>query len=340
MSVQKNKGAWVAFYFSALMQSRKWVRMTAEQQAVYVNLLGAQFDGGPLPTDIEELAFLATKNTADLSPLDFERIWTRPLTDCFEDTERGLENPRMAHEVEMAGSRSKKARIASEERWRRERAKKADSDANALPKHSSSNANAVLEQCASNAIQSKANKADRQSKERNGASAPDALASALEKLEPQGWVGDVLRDLQAHHRELKGKPLTQRGWEAKIKTALTFGEATMRASVASSVENGWRGVFPEKVAQATTQAPSAGSYSKDAPLKSGEKNRIVAEIRMRYVKKTGDFLLDPDVAMDMARKDNDHQAHDLDWRTGRRNDPPPLNSTPTAALEITHEPPF
>jgi hypothetical protein len=50
---------------------------------------------------------------------------------------------------------------------------------------------------------------------------------------------------------------------------------------------------------------------------------------LRYAQKVDNFMLEEDEAMAMARADDDLQVWDLDWRTGRRNDPPPLNGKVT-----------
>lgn len=126
---------WVSFSFTDLLQSRRWLRMTATQQAIYINLLGAQATTGPLPEDPEEFAWIATRNTEGLTEDDFRAAWVPPLTLCFESAEQGgIVNPRMAKEIELASERSARGRAAARARWK-------DRDARALKAQSESSAN-------------------------------------------------------------------------------------------------------------------------------------------------------------------------------------------------------
>lgn len=341
-SAAKNKGAWIAFYFAALMQSRKWGRMTAGQQAAYMNLLGAQFDGGPLPDDLDELAYLATKNTVDLTPDIFiEKLWRAPLTLCFESTPLGLENPRMAHELELSGLRSKKARAAAIARWD---AKGGDSDANALREHSTSNAQAMLDGKVSNAIQTKQTNKAKQTKQSVKPPVVDAFATALEADDHPTWLLEVLATYRDHRIELKGKrqgKLTASGWKAKAKELAAMGEAPARACVALSVSNGWLGLFPEKVQQASSQAPSRGGRYTGAKLKDAE----ARSFRWRLLNKIIGETQNPDVteeeAFTVLRARGCPEMHDYDWKVGYRNDPPPiqhkLNGHQPKIIEIPEE---
>ena len=108
---------WIAWSFTDLFSSRRYPRMTAKQQAAYLALLGEQATNGPLPLDEDELAFLACRHTVDLDPADWAEVWRPPLTQCFEERDGGLVNPRMADEVAAAEARSSKASKASRARW-------------------------------------------------------------------------------------------------------------------------------------------------------------------------------------------------------------------------------
>lgn len=108
---------WVSWSFHDLMSSRRWIRMSAAQQAVYMNLLGTQATDGPLPKDLDELAFLACRNTRDIDEDDFPSLWVPPLSSCFEERGDGLVNPRLAMEMDVAAERSSRGREAARARW-------------------------------------------------------------------------------------------------------------------------------------------------------------------------------------------------------------------------------
>lgn len=130
---------WIAWSFPDLFASRRYPRMAAKQQAAYMALLGEQAINGPLPTDLDELAFLACRHTDDLSASEFPDLWTPLLSGCFEEIDGRLVNRRMAMESEVARQRSEKGRNAARKRWDAE-------------KQCSSNAQAVPEQCKPNAM--------------------------------------------------------------------------------------------------------------------------------------------------------------------------------------------
>ena len=328
---------WVKFSFPDLFGSLKWRRMTLAQKGAYIVLLGEQAINGPLPSDPEDLACIVACSSSNVTEGHFTEAWKSPLTECFEERDGRLVNPRMAEEL---SDYSSIAQSLSDKRSAAGKAGAAKREANRKQNQASA------KQVPSKPKQSQARVEEIRVEERieegkKVAPAPDALASALTGLEHKpAWIIDLLTEYRDHRVELKGKKqgaLTSKGWRAKAAQFDKLGEASARACVELSVSNGWLGLFPEKVQHASAQTPSRGSYYKGAPLKATELNRIGSEIRMRYAKKTNDFMLADDVALDLARADNDPQVWDLDWRCGRRNDPPPLNTKP---LEISHEPPF
>ncbi len=304
---------WIAFSYHDLFSCRNYLRMTGHQQACYWALLGSQATGGPLPTDVVELAFLATRNTRDVSEDDFLDLWKSPLSDCFIEVDGRLINLRTAEEVDVAEARSAKGRKAAKARW--------DSKLKQCSSNAQADARAMVDST-EQAVQAVST-----DKPKRVASAPDALASALSDLgETPSWVPDLLKTYRDHRIELKGKKqgkLTSSGWKAKAKQFADLGEAPAKACVALSVSNGWLGLFPEKVQQAATQTPSAGSWYKGPALKPVEKNSMLSDIHMHYKQQTQNWSLPKDEAIRMAREDNHPICWDLDWHEGRRNDPPP-----------------
>lgn len=241
------KSPWIAWSFTDLFASRRYGRMTAVQQALYFAMLGEQATSGPLPTDLDELAWLATRHTRDLTEDDFHKAWCAPLSDCFVERDGKLVNERMQMEVEAAEARSANARKAIEARW------KAQEAASDTPVSRQKNA--------SNTIQDRTvhtDSTDSPSERRAGARATDPLTEVLDELEPPGWVGEVCREYAAHRRDIKAKKLTAPGWRRKVNDLVKFGEAPGRAAVAQSVSNGWTGLFPEKCAQNGSQGPQTG----------------------------------------------------------------------------------
>ena len=316
--------------------------MTAVQQAIYWAMLGEQATGGPLPEDPSDLAFFATRRTRDLSEDDFLVAWVPPLTDCFTSGPDGLINPRMAHEAEMAEARSRNGRAAIDARWAKE--KKGGSTPVSPPKndsatstgHNRTGQDRTQEEEGANAPAPQAEQTTRRKRTNRLAN----LNEACDKIEAPEWLRTALLGYMTARKDAKFKPWSVALWIDEAKQVLPMGEEAGSRLCMKASKKPWAMIVYEdqcgsNAQQASAQAPSRGSYYKGAPLKSTELNRIRSEIRMRYVKKTGDYLIEDEVAMEMARADNDLQAHDLDWRTGRRNDPPPLNSTPTPdILEI------
>ena len=289
--------------------------MTAVQQAIYFAMLGAQATSGPLPTDLDELAWLATRHTRDLDESDFHKAWCSPLIDCFVEQDGCLINERMAMEVEAAEARSARARKAIEARWSQDRDdKKADSDTDVLP--AKNGGNTMTGQT------DRTNSTDRQTEKRARART-DALASTLEKLEPPAWVGEVCTGYQTHRRDIKAKALSGRGWAQKVNDLVRHGESAGRAALALSISNGWTGLFPEKCAQTSSHWPSRGGFYRGPALKDVEARTARRNIADRYRQMTGNILLEDEDAFEMARADDDWHMHDYDWKTGRRNDAPP-----------------
>ena len=73
--------------------------MTLTQKGAYIVLLGEQAINGPLPTDPEDLACIVACSSSNVTEAEFLDAWKPPLTDCFEERDGKLVNPRMASEM-------------------------------------------------------------------------------------------------------------------------------------------------------------------------------------------------------------------------------------------------
>lgn len=342
---------WVKFSFPDLFGSLKWRRMTLAQKGAYIVLLGEQAINGPLPTDPEDLACIVACSSSNVTEDQFLEAWKAPLQECFEERDGKLINPRMAAELEdysdfaseLSAKRSAagKAGAAKREANRKQSQAKPSKAKQAPSKSKQTHAR-------SEEIRVEESTGDKRERKPAKAPAPkkqtqvDLISELVHSYQPV-WVRSLALEWAEYRDDpkTKAKGIALVSWKKNIAKLARLPEAVARDLIDAMIAGNWMGPVWENAQQASAQAPSRGSYSKDAPIKPAEKNRIVSEIRMRYAQKTGDFLLDPEVAMEMARKDNDPQAHRLDWRIGLRSDPPPLNSTPTPdILEITNEPPF
>lgn len=332
------KSPWIAWSFADLFASRRYGRMTAVQQALYLAMLGEQATSGPLPTDLDELAWLATRHTRDLDEGDFHEAWTSPLIDCFVERDGKLINERMQMEVEAAETRSANARKAIEARW------KAHKEASDTPVSRPKNAG--------NTIQDRTGHTDRtdttpHSPPSGGGtrkrSKPEAqvplVDAALEELgieEP--WVREIAV-VWAELREdpkAKARRVSARTWKANVKKLHGYGEAVARQLV-EEMENGdWMAPVwdhAEKFAKGRSQAPSGGSWYRGPAISKTERRSRESEIRRRMAAEAGNYLLGNDEALEMARAKGDRKMHELDWMMGRRNDgpkdaPPVLDVTP------------
>ena len=334
----------VKFNFRDLTTSLKWKRMTLAQRGAYITLLAEQALNDCLPLDPQDIACVLACTGSNISEDEALEVWNPPLTDCFTERDGGLGNPRMdrelgAYDALVSSKRRKKSdagKKGASKRWHK--------DGTSMAPDSTAMANGALDRD----VEGDLEETETPKKEKKTAKAPAPKKQTQVDLIFQPslayapWVREVAIEW-AEYRDnpkTKAKPIALVSWKKNLTRLEKLPEAVGRDLIDAMIAGNWMGPVWENAQQTATQAPSRGSYSKDAPLKPAEKNRIVSEIRMRYAQKTGDFLIDPEVAMEMARKDDDHQMWLLDWRTNRRNDPPPLNGTPTTTLEISHEPPF
>lgn len=321
------KTPWIAFYCHDLLQSQRWLRMSAEQQAVYINLLCTQAVSGPLPADLDDLAFLATRNTRGVSEERFHELWKPPLSDCFETTGEGLENPRMALEIAKARQRSEAGRKAVEARWIKGR----DTGVDTGVSRPNSEGNRMTGQDMT--VQDTPT-------ESRGAAAPVppepkpkrrkkgmTLAEYLEeKPVEESWIVEMLERWSDYRGDLGGVAAwrsPKASWTTTVNKMRAFGEKASESVLDHSIGSGkYTGLFWDRAQPAASQAPSAGSWYKGPPLKGPEVREMESDIRIRMAQVAGDFMLPLEKAKEMARARNDRDMHKLDWMTGVRSDAP------------------
>jgi uncharacterized protein YdaU (DUF1376 family) len=334
---------WVKFSFPDLFGSLKWRRMTLEQKGAYIVLLGEQAINGPLPTDSDDLACIVACSSSNVTEADFLDAWKSPLAECFVEHDGSLINPRMAEELSeysditqsLSDKRSAAGRAGAA---KREENRKQNQASASKPKQASSKA----KQTQATVDEIRLQETTVQDSSKKVAKAPDALASAFESYSLSGepWMLEVLTEYKEHRKEIKAKPLTQRGWQQKLADLAKYGEHAGRTALASTVSNGWLGLFPDKVQHAGSQAPSRGSWYKGPALHKVERNGMLSDIHMHYKQQAQNWSLSQEEALRLARAENHPIMHRLDWMEGARNDAPPLNGTPRPTiLEITNEPP-
>lgn len=318
---------WYKRFARDFLASPRVASMSLKQRGIYSVLLDRAWAEDGIPSDPHELALSALT-----TPTELAEAWVWPLDSAFVLCPDGkLRHQRMEDiRTEAINLRSARSRGGSKTRLLQESPKSLGRVLQDSPKSPGGK-------------QKEERREKIEEKKKKGASAPDALASALEDLDhlPQ-WVGELLATYRDHRVDLKGAKqgkLTTSGWKAKAKQFHGMGEAPARACVALSISNGWLGLFPEKVQQAASQAPSRGGYYNGPKLKDSEARRKRGDIRDRMAAQAGDFLLAEDDALAMARAQGDHEMHLYDWMTGLRNDAPPMQQAPHT-LEIGHEPSF
>jgi uncharacterized protein YdaU (DUF1376 family) len=126
-------GPWLPWFHGDFMKSTQgW---TLIERAVYILLLGASWEMGPLPTDKRRLAGIVG---AQLD--EFEEAWAA-VRHKFEPTDAGYVNQRLEIHRAKQADRSEKARQSAESRWGKGE-KNANASANA---HANGNASAMLE---------------------------------------------------------------------------------------------------------------------------------------------------------------------------------------------------
>lgn len=288
---------WVAWSFYDLFACRKYLRMSARQQAAYLSLLGAQAMSGPLPNDLDELAFLAARNTREISEEEFPELWVSPLSDCFEEVDGCLVNPRMAEEAEVASLRSSNARKAARERWAKERAAKKK----AKPKEP-------------------AKKPKAKEKVKDSRGSLDQFIEGNRGALP-AWVVANLKEWDGFRKRSKYKALKVESWGRMARRWLTFTEQEVADAVSLAMEIGYQGVFPK-----STKKAKGGGWYNGAKMSAGERRTIVDGIVFDFRQLAGDFGLCESQALEMARESGDARILDLDWREGRTSSPPKKNS--------------
>lgn len=152
------------------------------------------------------------------------------LDEFFDGTEEGYVHARIEGDLEKIYAKSAKARASAEARWKK-KGKKGKSDTDAMRTHTPSNAD-VMRKDASAMLPT---------------NLLTLLTNTIGAAPPESLNISALEEYKKHRQEIKAKKLTSKGWVLKAKKMALFSSEVQQAAVDATIENGWTGLFPEKV---------------------------------------------------------------------------------------------
>lgn len=199
------------------------------EHGVYMLLLAVSWKRGPLPDDMDHLARLAANPPIETLRFVLEQYWTR--------TERGWLNERLEREREEMALKHQRRVNAGRQGWQAR----------------ASNAQAMLEQCSSNAqASSRSQKSEARSQiteardqkpetKKTRAGAREVTGCVV----PAGVDGQAWADFTAHRQELR-KPLTDLAARKVANLLCRYSVDEQRQMVDDAIRNRWTGIFPAK----------------------------------------------------------------------------------------------
>jgi uncharacterized protein YdaU (DUF1376 family) len=110
------------FYPSDFLGSSKVSRMSLTERGAYITLLAYCWQDGGLPTDTKTLAAML-----HVKAIQFDRMWSGPLHECFHERNGKLQNARLEEERKKQADFRKQQKDKADKRWQ------SHSNATALP---------------------------------------------------------------------------------------------------------------------------------------------------------------------------------------------------------------
>lgn len=340
----KPRPEWVKFNFRDLTTSLKWKRMTLAQRGAYITLLAEQALNDCLPVAPEDIACVLACTGSNITESDALDAWKSPLMDCFTERNGGLGNPRMDRELGEYDALVSSKRQKKVEAGKKGASKRWQKDGKRMAPDSTAMANDALDRDrdVDRDLEKKRKKKPAKAPAPKKQTQVDLVLMNFGEDQPV-WLRSLSLEWAAYRDDpqTKAKPIALVSWKKNLTKLGKLPEAVARSLIDAMIAGNWMGPVWENAQQAATQGPSAGGYCKAGPLHKVERNGMLSDIHMHYKQKMDNFTLPRDEALKMARAENHPIMHSLDWHEGRRNDPPPLNGTPsTPILEIKHEPTF
>lgn len=234
---KRRKSPWFAFYASDYVQGAR--SMTLAAQGAYVALLCEQFDKGVVPSDDRAICRIL-----GVFPDEWESIRDEVLAK-FEEVEGGLANARMAKEREEREGIRKRRIEAANKRWENEGGD-ASASAKGMQVHlqngckrdASADASACVLHDASTSTSTSTSKTSPKEK------------TPPQTREPKLPHGDKFAEtwkLWQDFRKQKRSKLTPITIERQLAKLAKLDEATAIQTLETSIENGWTGIFPERL---------------------------------------------------------------------------------------------
>jgi uncharacterized protein YdaU (DUF1376 family) len=123
------------FYPNDFLGSSKVSRMSLTERGAYITLLSYCWQDGGLPTDTKTLAAML-----HVKAIQFDRMWSGPLHECFHERNGKLQNARLDAERKKQSEFSKKQSDRAQSGWDSRRNAKAGNAAAMPERHAHGNA--------------------------------------------------------------------------------------------------------------------------------------------------------------------------------------------------------